>query len=262
MEPALATPNGSVWVEFVGLPGAGKSEVSRATARVLRARHLRVSEPSYEMDHATPPAQRLASKLWLAARGWARNPRESRFWMQTLVAAHQDGARWPRTVALNWFYLIGSLQRWSGVPGVHVFDQGLLQALWSIGYGARRPDVVSTGLLSRLGSALPPRALVVLVDAAVPTILQRLAQRGTGKSRLERDLVTDRSADCLARASQVLKYVEDIAWQLSHVHDLVVLRIDNDAECTLPAHAVAIADAVSELLSGPRWLHVSRWVPA
>ena len=139
---------------------------------------------------------------------------------------------------------------------------GWLEALWSIGYGARRPDVVSTGLLSRLGSALPPRALVVLVDAAVPTILQRLAQRGTGKSRLERDLVTDRSADCLARASQVLKYVEDIAWQLSHVHDLVVLRIDNDAECTLPAHAVAIADAVSELLSGPRWLHVSRWVPA
>ena len=80
------------------------------------------------------------AKLWLAARGWARNPRESRFWMQTLVAAHQDGARWPRTVALNWFYLIGSLQRWSGVSGVHVFDQGLLQALWSILFLAIQPS--------------------------------------------------------------------------------------------------------------------------
>jgi hypothetical protein len=143
-----------------------------------------------------------------------------------------------------------------------VFDQGLLQALWSIGYGARRPDVISTGLLSKLGSALPPRALIVLVNAPVPTILKRLGQRQAGASRLERDLATERSAACLARATQVLKRVEDIAWQLSHVHDLLVLRIDNDAEHALPAHAAAIADAVSELVSGPRWLHVSRWVPA
>jgi hypothetical protein len=262
VEPRLGTATGSVWVEFVGLPGAGKSEVSRAAARLLRSRNLPVSEPSYEMDHATPPAERLLSKLWLAARGWARSPRESRFWMQTLVEAQNDGPRWLRTVAVNWFYLIGSLQRWSAVPGIHVSDQGLLQALWSIGYAARRPDVISTRLLPRLGSALPRRTLVVLVDAGVPTILKRLEQRHAGRSRLERDLATERSAKCLARATQVLRYVEDVAWQLAEVHDVTVLRINNDTERPLPAHAETIADAVSELLSGPRRLHVSRWVPA
>jgi hypothetical protein len=262
VESSVATASRNVWVEFVGLPGAGKSEVSRAAARVLRARNLPVSEPSYELDHATPPARRLVSKLWLAARGWARSPRESRFWMQTLVEAQDDGPNWLRAVAMNWFYLMGSLQRWSAVPGIHVFDQGLLQALWSVGYAARRPDIISTRLLSRLDRALPPRALVVLVDAGVPTILKRLEQRPAGRSRLERDLATGRSATCLARATQVLKCVEDVVWELAHVHDLMVLRINNDTERALPVHAETIADAVSELLSGPRWLHVSHWVPA
>jgi hypothetical protein len=247
-----------VWVEFVGLPGAGKSEVSRAVATLLRARGLVVFEPSYHLDHATPLAGRRVSKLWLAARGWAHNRAQSRFWLHTLAQSHQPGARRRRAVTVNWFYLLGSAHRCADVPGIHVFDQGLLQGLWSIGYAADRPDVISLSLLARLRRALPPRALVVLVEADIPTIRQRLAARNTGRSRLERDVAAGHSVAWLAKATQVLECVEAIAWQLTHLHDVMVLRINTDAEGSVPTQSAAIVDAIAELLAGPRWPNVSR----
>jgi len=263
VEPLVASPPPpSVWVEFVGLPGAGKSEVSRAVATLLRGRGVAVFEPSYQLDHATAPAERRVSKLWLAARGWAHSRRQSRFWLHTLVQSRQQSARRLRAVTLNWFYLLGSAQRCGGVPGIHVFDQGLLQGLWSIGYAAERPDVISLSLLARLRRALPPRGLVVLVDADIPTIRQRLAGRPAGRSRLEHDLATDHSAAWLAKATRVLERVEEIACELTRVHDLMMLRIDGDARDSVPTHAAAIVDAISELLAGPRWPNVSRWAHA
>ena len=249
MAPDLtARPRDSAWVEFVGLPGAGKSEVSRAVAKVLRARRLAVFEPSYELDHATPPAERRSSKLWLAVRAWAQSPRQSRFWLRTLVRSRQESRRRLGDAAINWFYLLGSAQRCAGVPGIHVFDQGLLQALWSIGYAARRAEVVSPELLGRLTRALPRRAIVVFVDADLRIIRNRLTGRVKGRSLLERDLTNGHAAACLAKATQILLRVEEIAWQLAHVHDAVVVRVNSDTAGSLPTSAAVIVDAIEELL--------------
>src|SRR5258708_2736630 len=132
MDPHLALPTRqSVWVEFVGLPGVGKSEASRVLAGVLRQRGHAGFEPSYQLDHETAPARRVAAKLWLAARGWAYRPHQSRLWLQALLESGQESAQRLRAVALNWFYLVGSARRSAERPGIHVFDQGLLQAGWS-----------------------------------------------------------------------------------------------------------------------------------
>lgn len=259
-QPLAVGPQGSVWVEFLGLPGSGKSELSRAVARGLRARDVAVSVPSYALDHLTPTGERLASKLWLAARGCTRSPRASRFWMRTLVASRQASARELRAVALNWFYLLGSVERWSAIPGCHVFDQGLCQALWSIGYAAQQPDALSLDLVPGLGEALPPRTLVVLVEAGLGTILERLARRNSGTSRLERDLAAGHSANCLERAFRLLRRIDDIVWQLAQLRDIQVLRVDNDAEQALAGHAAAIVDAGSALLTHRHPPQGSRWV--
>ncbi len=110
--------------------------------------------------------------------------------------------------------------------------------------------------------SLPPRGLVVLVDADLPTIRERLAGRHSGRSRLEHDLATDRAAAWLAKATRVLERVEEIACELTHVHDVMMLRIDGEARDSVPSHAAAVVDAISELLATPRWPNVSRWAHA
>jgi hypothetical protein len=253
MEPHLARPSReSVWVEFVGLPGVGKSEVSRLLAGVLRQRGHPVFELSYELDHETPSPQRLAVKLWLAARGWAYRPQQSRLWMQALLESGQESAQRLRAVALNWFYLVGSARRSAARPGIHVFDQGLLQAGWSIAYAARRADLISGGLLARVGGVLPARAVVVLVEAGLPTIRARLEGRRGTRSQLERDVARGRSVRCLSRANALLRDVADIAGQLAQVHDTRVVRIATDADRSAEGNAAAIADAVAEVLADPR----------
>src|SRR6266700_4379553 len=51
-----------VYVEFVGLPGAGKSVASRRVADSLRHRGLTVTEPTYHMDHVLRPAGRRSEE--------------------------------------------------------------------------------------------------------------------------------------------------------------------------------------------------------
>lgn len=263
MEPRLAAPvHSSLWVEFAGLPGAGKSEVSHTLAALLREHFSPVFEPSYTLDHATALAPRLASKLWLAARGWAHHPRQARKWLHTLAAAGQESQRGLHSVALNWFYLVGSAQRCAAIPGIHVFDQGLLQAAWSLAYGARRSAVIAAGWRARLGSALPPRALLVLVEAEVPTIRARLERRSGATSRLERDVAAGRSLTCLARAADLFSDVADVARDLAHVLDITLLRIDGNGGRSPLANAASIADAIPALLAEPRWPCLSREIPA
>src|SRR5207247_8632189 len=78
-----------VYVEFVGLPGAGKSVASRRVADSLRHMGLTVTEPTYHMDHVLRPAVRRVLKAWYALRGLFNELREAGFWSQVLCLPGQ-----------------------------------------------------------------------------------------------------------------------------------------------------------------------------
>ena len=127
-------------------------------------------------------------------------------------------------------------------------DQGVFQALWSVGYAAQQRGVLSSQLVPQLRATLPPRTVVVLVATDAATATKRLRRR-EGKSRLERDLARGNLDSRLATALAVLDQVEGVAVALAREQRIVLQRVPNDVDGALPATAAALADGLVELLA-------------
>jgi hypothetical protein len=167
------------------------------------------------MDHTTSETVRWARKLGLTLECCARRPREAGFWTRTICRSKQQSVSRLGAVTVNWLYLLECERARCAMQGVHIFDQGLLQALWSIAYSARALDLGSPRLRARLRAALPRSLTVVLVTADLTIIRRRLARRRGGDSRVERDMAVRPVDAALDRAADVLAGVETIARELA-----------------------------------------------
>lgn len=249
MGPAVdAAPAAGLCVEFLGLPGAGKSTLAHAVTAELRVRGVRVTPPRCTNGRRDATLGRLGIKLWYAIRGAVQAPRRTLFWLKLLAESRQAhrGDWWGS--ALNWFYLLGITRQRASHPGIQLLDQGVFQALWSVGYAAQQRGVLSSQLLPQLRATLPPRILVVLVGTSAATATQRLRHRD-GKSRLERDLARGSRDSRVATALEVLDQVHGVALSLARERRIVLQEIVNDVDDALPATAAALTDAIVDLLA-------------
>jgi hypothetical protein len=147
-------------IEFVGLPGAGKSTIARA---------LPTSWPtSRNTDLPVLPLPRRLN-LYRAALP---------FVMSLRPLEVEDAARLGKLAAELRLY-----ER--PAPGPLVIDQGMIQKLWSILYGRRCHGVAE---LERLVVALGPSAPDLIVRLGTPPDIaaERLATRNGGNSRLQK----------------------------------------------------------------------------
>ena len=153
-------PRAEPVIEFVGLPGAGKSTITRA---------LPGSWPTART--ADPAPLPLSRRLWLYRHALA-------FMLSLRPLALKDIDRMRRLAAELRFY-----ER--GVAGPLVIDQGMIQKLWSILLDRRG---YSRAALERLVAALAPPAadLVVWLDTAPETAAVRLVARNGGNARLQK----------------------------------------------------------------------------
>jgi hypothetical protein len=125
--------------------------------------------------------------------------------------------RWLLT--FNWLLVAGLARRAQHSPGVHVFDQGMLQAVWSV---ALEGDADAAMRLLELGAELgfmPEVAVVVAADA--DTVQQRLDGRHSNDSRLDR--AHDRLPELLERGDGLLKRIRDHLRREARSH-LIVLN--------------------------------------
>jgi len=235
-------------VEFLGLPGAGKTTMSRAVAAALRERRIPVTEPTYRVDHKVGNGVRQAVKLWYSLRRMIRRPLLSARWARTVLGSHQRalGSSWLETA--NLLYLLELIRSEAARPGVHLFDQGLFQALWSLAYDSASPDVIPRLVLERVRRSLPRTAVVVVVEASVTTVRARLLERPGTTSRLQRALTNGRSAAAFATATAVLRCAEAAAGELARDGRIHVLRVSNESDAELPQGVARVADALSRLL--------------
>jgi len=238
----------AVHVEFLGLAGAGKSTVSGALGAVLRERRIPVTEPTYRLDHLVSDHTRHALKFWYSLRRAIRRPWEGARWAQTVFGSHQRAFAGSWVETMNLLYLLELMWSESALPGVHLFDQGLFQALWSLAYDAAAPHVISPPLLERVRRSLPRTSVVIVVEASLATARGRLRARPGATSRLQRDVTAGRSATALERATAVLRPVEAAAYQLATEGRIMLLRVSNENDPDLLAAATRIADAVTHLL--------------
>jgi hypothetical protein len=199
----------------------GKSFIAGSLADHLVARGVRVSRPLAVVAPERPLGLRVGAKLLIASREVASAPGDS---IRALAAIRRSDQprRDLRHRSLNWLVVRGLYRRARRRPGVHVFDQGVVQELCSIGYqgGDWRACLAASGP----GAAGLGPDLLVLVGASVETSVDRLAARPGRQSRLER-LASDERQGELERQNRLLEDIEQ-AWFALHGHALGTQRIE------------------------------------
>lgn len=226
------------------MPGSGKSTLARATAGLLRARGVQVWEPTYVLDHQTARGLRQLRKLTHAARALLAGRAAAVAFTGVALRSGQRHARDLAAVTLNWWYLLDVHRRAASPPGVHLLDQGFLQALWSLGYAARHPKTVLDGASALLPVFGAPY-VVVSLRVRDEIALERLRTRPNGASRLDREIDAGRGAAALARARMATDAVESLAGRLAESGLITLVRLDNEATDALGSHALALAERFS-----------------
>jgi hypothetical protein len=96
-----------------------------------------------------------------------------------------QGMRWTSGIAreVQWTVTQRLMMSARGRPGIHLFDEGVLQALWSIGLrGTVAPALLV--LEEQIGSWAKPD-LVLVVHARIEELVSRLAARASRHSRIQ-----------------------------------------------------------------------------
>lgn len=171
----------TIVVEFVGLPGAGKTTLSRTVAEELESSGLAVTEPTRKTA-SRAHLYRLASKSRFAITCLSRYPRAGLSTCRAVLATDQRSGLDLVQVLYNYLYVSGVVDHHRSSTPVCLLDQGQYQAIWSLGLRSGRPW---SELFDRFGGELlgPSPDLVVLVEADESTIATRLQTREHGDTR-------------------------------------------------------------------------------
>ena len=217
-------------IELFGLPGVGKSRLVAELLRASAGLELHLDRPVARIDPASPTAVRVGRKLGLAAAECALHPVRSGAAARAIVGSQRAGlaAGMPRWI--HWLIVQRLMSSALRSQGSHLFDEGVLQALWSIGL---RGDV--TPALDQLGEApgrwaLPD--LVVFVQAPLEVIRRRLSERSSRHSRLQARGDPRRRRRELARGRDLAERIR--GWWVDVVADTrPVLEVDNGPTASL-----------------------------
>ncbi|NND13466.1 MAG: AAA family ATPase [Acidimicrobiia bacterium] len=229
-------------VECCGAPGAGKTTTARELVAALQAVDLPAFLPLESISTRRPMRARLASKLRLAAIELTRHPVSSASVLRLVLESRQRTTRDLVARSLNLLVLRSAYRGARATAGVHVFDQGIVQELASIGYAARRFPDVAIGDPGH-GDLAPDLILAIDVDA--DTANTRLTGRPGRESRVE--------AAGLNQLSEIIK-------QKDLIDVLLVAWLERYADA-MPSSVVHIdnrtnAPSLDELVVNIRALHM------
>lgn len=228
-------------VEFIGLPGSGKSTIAHALADLLRERGESVSEPTWRNDHATRRPLRALRKATLALAAAARDGAHARALVEWVASSRQPTRGETLRLAINALYVAETTERCARSQGVHIFDQGLLQQLWSLLYRATHNEDLERRCAEQLAMC-GARLHVVIVEAPLGVLQRRLEARTQGASRLERQLRNSEPHAALQRAMFAQRRVDEVADALSSCHAIRLLRVSGAGDLTVRQAARAVGD--------------------
>ena len=228
-------------VEFLGLPSVGKTTLSNLVAEILRRRGLPVLQPYARKARGVGS---VFLKLWgltLYTNFVIRNPKFAFLSSRAILASGQRSNADLRNVLLTWLDISALMQRYRQAISICVIDQGIFQALWSIGFSGEKTDLFD--IAKKLQALIPTPHMVVVIEASLATIERRLSDRTEDNSRLSKWI--PREPDLLLRSRELLEKTKAIAKFLSvQREDMQFLVIDNDRDEALERNAKRIADAL------------------
>jgi len=166
-------------VELAGLPGSGKSAFASALGRAAAEAGVTLGLPRVRIAPEAPAAARVGRKLGLVVAAAAARPAGSvRAWRA--IAGSQRTGRLARVV--QWSTTERLLATAARIEGVQLLDEGVVQALWSIGL---RGDVRPVLRAVEADGRVPLPDVVVAVGLDTDEIERRLAARRSRHSRVQ-----------------------------------------------------------------------------
>jgi thymidylate kinase len=234
-------------VEFLGLPGVGKSAVCAKTAEHLSRRGFVVRQPVLAVSDRSALGPRLRGYLGksrLIARELLAHPLHSLRSIRAIASTRQPSPSVLVMVVTNWLMQGSLLRTCRSLPAVSLFEEGIFQALWSIGLEGRPGAVRDLG--ATLADVLSVPDVVVVVEADLDAVIQRLGKRAGNESRADRWRGEDDRA--FARASAVMLEVTDsLTRAIEREQRSRVIRVDNRSGADPEAAARQLALQIEQL---------------
>ena len=196
-------------VEFLGLPGSGKSYIADHLKAALRERGLRAISPGATVTRRPAPI-RVPLKFLLALIFSLRHPLRAWTVVDKIRRMRQESRGDYASATMNLLFVLGVYHRYRYRPVVLLFDQGFAQGLVTLLYGAG--NRLRYGLLSWL----PCPDMEIEVDASRELVGRRLASRGRPdgaprQSRVEADSEAALQA-ALSRTEEAITAVKLTPW--------------------------------------------------
>lgn len=205
-------------VEFFGVPGVGKSYLSRVLSRKLEHDNVKFYNATYEISRRNGPARVILKTFFVSVA--ILNGRWQTFF--PIVFQTRQNVIRKSKLLFNLLYVCGVISRFQG-KDVIIFDQGLYQGLWSV----HVEDVNKKNNFLR-GSPRIENYFLCFVQADEGVIKERLKGRGRPQGRF------DKPGMSLGSESQ--KMFMDI-FQIADVRQKEVVLNDQD-------HIESVVDGV------------------
>ncbi len=228
-----------ILLEFVGVPGSGKSKTSHCVVETLKSQHHRSFwEPIYTIGKYSPWPLRQAAKLPYIGYGAVHE--------QTVVREYVSQNKLTTSklaLLLNWLFVRGVVE-WS-VRQNHdaALDQGLFQALWSFRLSEPH-SLVSLFRRQLLDSYPRVPSLIVCIEVSPQTAEARLARRVDNRSRVG---ASSDASFSTKEAQSSYRYTKDVVYELVDSRPgVAMLTLRNDDNTNLRS---AVESVIQELKS-------------
>jgi hypothetical protein len=189
----------------MGLPGSGKTALAHAVAGLLRDRGASVREPTFHLNHEMGVLPRQLAKiryslaLVLLKPGWACS------WLRAILASGQKTIPAFIGMLINCFHILEIRRRSGRRSGFYILDQGIFQAVWSLGQESGRDvfSIKAVGAAVRLVAGRGCTLAYVTADAA--SVVRRLRERKRRQSRMETGKHEPGLRDTVVRAQRQME---------------------------------------------------------
>jgi thymidylate kinase len=229
-------------VEFFGLPGAGKSTLSKRVAEIMSRAGIAVDQPMYVLAHQAPRYKRIAIKSFYVLKGLCLHPDYTIRSAKAILRTKQNSIADLVLVLFNWLFVSSFIRHPRSREAVRLLDRGLFQALWSVGFSARQPESLAN-MFSELAPVLPLPDIVIVVEVEPPIAAQRMSTRVCHDSRVKQ--APPHAASSLTRAQVTVAEVKAILRIIAAGRwAMVTLEVENKQPDDLDCNAQRIARTI------------------